>query len=111
MPHQETVLTFCRNQFAGPNGFLAVVTAALLAFCAVLTVAAGTFLIKPWADLTALIGIPQDPSTPHITTNVLNIFRFFIRASFKIRALASRKRFGCGADLLIHSRAFVGFPV
>lgn len=80
-------------------------------FCTVLTVAAGTFLIKPWVDLTALIGIPQDPSTPHITTNAPNIFRFFIRVSFKIRALPSRKRFGCQVELLAHSRAFSGFPV
>lgn len=73
--------------------------------------AGGTDLIMFWADLTALIGIPQEPRVPHITISVLNIFRFFIGASFKIRALPSRKRFGRKAELLTHSRAFVWFPV
>ncbi len=39
-----------------------------------------------WALLTALIGIPQDPSAPHITTNTPIIFRFFIRVILKILA-------------------------
>jgi hypothetical protein len=37
-----------------------------------------------WVDLTALIGIPQEPSDPHITIKRANIFRFFIGFSFKI---------------------------
>jgi hypothetical protein len=50
----------------------------------VLTVAGGTDLIMVWVDLTALIGIPQEPSDPHITIKTPNVFRFFIRVSFKI---------------------------
>jgi hypothetical protein len=71
---------------AGPNGSFAVVISAWLAFCTVLAVAAGTDLTMFWALLTALIGIPQDPSAPHITTNTPIIFRFFIRVILKILA-------------------------
>ncbi len=80
-------------------------------FCTVLKVAGGTDLIMFWADLTALIGIPQAPSDPHITTNVPNIFRFFICASFKIQALPSRKRFDLQVEMLADSRAFPDFRV
>lgn len=71
-------------QYVGPNGSEAVETSAWLVFWTVLTVAGGTDLIMVCTDLTALIGIPQEPSDPHITTITPNVFRFFIRVSFKI---------------------------
>jgi hypothetical protein len=64
-----------------------------------------------WADLTALIGIPQEPSDPHITIKTLNDFRFFIGVSFKISNYPSRKRFDPEAELLAHSRALGSFHV
>jgi hypothetical protein len=72
-------------------------------------VAGGTDLIMVCTDLTALIGIPQEPSDPHINTITPNVFRFFIRVSFKISTLPSRKRFGRRIELLADSRAFGGF--
>jgi hypothetical protein len=93
VPDPETGLAFRPDQFVVPKGFEAVETSALLVFCTVLTVAGGTFLIRLCVDLTALIGIPQEPSAPHITTNAPNIFRFFIPASLNFPLTSSRKRF------------------
>ncbi len=39
------------------------------------------------------IGTPQETAVPHNNTKAANIFRFFIRASFKIPTLSSRKPF------------------
>lgn len=54
------------------------------------------------------IGIPQETTVPHNNTNAANIFRFFIRASFKIPPLSSRKRFETPPSDLLRDRQKLG---